>query len=49
MMRPNEHTKKLNSEKPGLACGSTSGKEYEERFVKIVVKKLGFLFRVLHN
>ena len=47
-LRPNEHTKKLNSEKPGLACGSTSGKEYEERFVKIVDKNLGLKFRVLH-
>ena len=48
-LRPDEHIKKLSSEKQGLACGSNSGQETEERFVKIVVKKLGFRFRVLHN
>ena len=48
-LRPDEHTKKLNSEKQGLACGSSSGQESVERFVKIVVKTFGFRFRVLHN
>ena len=41
-LRPDEHTKKLNSEKQGLACGSSSGQESVERFVKIVVKIFGF-------
>jgi hypothetical protein len=41
---PPEHTKKLSSEKPGLACISSSSKE-KERSVKIYLKS-GFPFFV---